>query len=170
MSMPVALADAGEDGQAGARVGTIAGIARHAFVRAPMEVLDRADVSVEAGIAGDHRGRRKPGGTGKRQVTLMERGDWEAATAAVSRTLPWQERRANLLVDGFDVPQVPGTRLRIGADVVLEITCECDPCQRMDALVPGLFEALLPDWRGGACTRVLAGGTIAVGDTIRIET
>ena len=42
--------------------------------------------------------------------------------------------------------------------------------QRMDALVPGLFEALLPDWRGGACTRVLAGGTIAVGDTIRIET
>jgi MOSC domain-containing protein YiiM len=135
-----------------------------------MEVLDRAEVSVEAGIAGDHRGRRRPGSTGKRQVTLIERSDWEAATTAVGRTIPWHERRANLLVDGLDLPQVPGTRLWIGGDVVLEITCECDPCQRMDALVPGLFEALLPDWRGGACTRVLVGGTIAVGDTIRIET
>ncbi|MFZ3484665.1 MOSC domain-containing protein [Sphingomonas sp. 3-13AW] len=135
-----------------------------------MEVLDRAEVSVEAGIAGDHRGRRKPGGTGRRQVTLMERGDWEAATAEVGRDLPWQERRANLLVDGFDLPQVPGTRLRIGTQVVLEITYECDPCARMDALVPGLREAMLPDWRGGACTRVLTGGAIAVGDTIRIET
>jgi MOSC domain-containing protein YiiM len=169
MPMPVALADAEQDGQAGARVGTIAGIARHAAPRAPMEVLDRAEVSVEAGIAGDHRGRRRAGSTGKRQVTLMERRDWEAAAAQVDHCLPWQERRANLLVDGLDLPQVPGTRLRIG-DVVLEITCECDPCQRMDALVPGLFAALLPDWRGGACTRVLVGGTIAVGDTIRIET
>lgn len=170
MPTPVALADAGEDGHAGARAGTVAGIARHAFARAPMEVLDRAEVSVEAGIAGDHRGRRKPGGTGRRQVTLMERADWEAATAAIDRSIPWQERRANLLVDGFDLPQVPGTRLRVGETVVLEITCETDPCPRMETLAPGLYDALLPDWRGGVCTRVLAGGTIAVGDTIRIET
>lgn len=170
MQTPVAPAEAGEDGQAGARAGTIAGIARHAFRRAPMEVLDHAEISVDGGIAGDHRGQRKPGGTGKRQVTLIERGDWDAATAEVDRDVPWQERRANLLVEGVDLPQVPGTRLRIGADVVLEITRECDPCERMEALAPGLYAALLPDWRGGACTRVLAGGTIAVGDTIRIET
>ena len=39
-----------------------------------------------------------------------------------------------------------------------------------DPLAPGLFAALTPDWRGGACSRVLAGGMIAIGDAIRIET
>jgi MOSC domain-containing protein YiiM len=52
---------------------------------------------------------------------------------------------------------------------VLEVTRHTDPCERMEALAPGLFAALTPDWRGGACTRVLMGGRIAVGDEIRIE-
>ncbi len=133
-----------------------------------MEVIETAHVSVEAGIAGDFRGAVKPGGRGRRQVTLLERGDWDAATRAVGHTLPWSERRANLLVDRLDLPQRPGVRLRIGADVVLEITRETDPCERMDALAPGLRAAMTPDWRGGACSRVLVGGMIRVGDTITI--
>lgn len=134
-----------------------------------MEVLERAEVNLDGGLQGDHRGRRKPGSTGKRQVTLMERGDWEAATAEVGLTRPWWERRCNLLVDGLDLPQRAGALLRIGSDVLLEVTVEDDPCARMDQVAPGLFAALLPDWRGGACARVLAGGGIAVGDEIRIE-
>lgn len=149
--------------------GTLAGLARHAYRRAPMEVIDAAEVSVALGVAGDHRGMRKPGASGKRQVTLMERGDWEAALAQVGAAIPWWERRCNMLVDGLDLPQTPGVRLRLGADVVLEVTRECDPCDRMDALVPGLFAAMKPDWRGGACARVVEGGTVAIGDGIRIE-
>ena len=149
--------------------GTIAGIARHGRPKGPMEVIDRVRVTIEAGLDGDYRGAVKPGGRGRRQVTLIERGDWNAAMAEVGRNLPWQERRANLLVDGFDLPQMPGARVRIGADVVLEITRDTEPCHRMEGLAPGLFAALTPDWRGGACSRVLAGGIVAVGDTIRIE-
>ncbi|WP_082474610.1 MOSC domain-containing protein [Sphingomonas sp. Leaf343] len=134
-----------------------------------MESIDHAEVSLDGGIAGDFRGARKPGGLGRRQVTLMEAGDWDLAMAEVGRTIPWFERRANLLVEGLDLPQTAGVRLLIGADVVLEITRETDPCERMEALAPGLRAALTPDWRGGACTRVLAGGRIAVGDLIRIE-
>ncbi|BCA61780.1 molybdenum cofactor biosynthesis protein [Sphingomonas sp. HMP9] len=155
--------------QAMKMVGTIAGIARRARAKGPMEVLDHAGITVESGLDGDFRGRVKPGGKGRRQVTLLERGDWAAAMAEVGADFPWQDRRANLLVDGFDLPQIPGMRLRIGADVVLEITRHTDPCDRMDALAPGLFAALTPDWRGGACARVLMGGVIAVGDEIRIE-
>jgi len=155
--------------QASTMVGTIAGIARHARAKAPMEVIDDVEITIKAGLHGDFRGRVKPGGKGRRQVTLLERSDWDAAMAEVGRYIPWYERRANLLVDGFDLPQIPGTRLRIGADVVLEVTRHTDPCDRMDALAPGLFAALTPDWRGGACTRVLMGGRIAVGDEIRIE-
>ena len=149
--------------------GTLAGIARHARPRGGMETLERVTVTLDGGLDGDLRGLVKPGGRGRRQVTLIERGDWDAATRELGVDTPWFARRANLLVDGLDLPQTPGTRLRIGATVVLEITCECDPCSRMDALAPGLFAALVPDWRGGACARVRAGGEIAIGDRIEID-
>jgi len=134
-----------------------------------MEVVERVDVTRSGGINGDHRGTIRPGGTGKRQVTVMERRDWEAAIDEIGVALPWAARRVNLLADEIDLPQVAGTRLRVGRDVLLEITVECDPCRRMDEVVNGLQAALRPDWRGGICTRVLAGGSIAVGDEIRIE-
>ncbi|WBH16433.1 MOSC domain-containing protein [Sphingomonas radiodurans] len=147
--------------------GRLLGIARHVRPKAPIEVIEAAEVTLEGGIAGDYRGgmRRKPY---KRQVTLIERTDWEAAMADIGATLAWHERRANLLVD-IDLPQVPGARIRIGSDVVLEVTGKDDPCTRMEAIAPGLEAALTPDWRGGVCTKVMQGGQIAVGDPIRIE-
>ena len=148
--------------------GTLIGIARHARPKAPMEVIEVAEVTLEGGIAGDFRGAMK-GKPYKRQVTLMERGDWDAAMAVVGRSIAWQERRSNLLVDRLDLPQVAGARLRIGHDVVLEVTRETDPCERMEALADGLKAALSVDWRGGVCTKVVHGGRIAVGDEIRIE-
>ena len=148
--------------------GILLGIARHARPKAPMELLDHALVTPAGGVQGDFRGAMR-GKPYKRQVTLIERGDWDAATAEVGHVLPWQERRSNLLVDGFDLPQTRGVRVRIGAEVVLEITRETDPCERMEALAEGLKAALLPDWRGGACAMVIEGGRIAVGDEIRIE-
>ncbi|MHA3839822.1 MOSC domain-containing protein [Sphingomonas aestuarii] len=149
--------------------GTLTGIARHARPRGPIETLDAVDVTVEAGLAGDFRGAVKPGGKGKRQVSLIEAGDWAAAMAELGHDLPWWVRRANLLVEGLDLPQRPGARVRIGGDVVIEITTECDPCSRMEEILPGLKAALTPDWRGGALGRVLSGGRIAIGDAIVVE-
>ena len=149
--------------------GVLGGIARHARPKAACELVDHIHVTLEGGIAGDYRGAMR-GKPYRRQVTLLERGDWDAALAEVGVDIPWQERRSNLLIDGLDLPQTKGVRLRIGSDVVLEITRETDPCERMEALAPGLKAALLPNWRGGACAMVIQGGTIAVGDTIRIET
>ncbi|MBY0301614.1 MULTISPECIES: MOSC domain-containing protein [Sphingomonas] len=148
--------------------GRLLGIARHARSRAPMELVERVEVTRDGGIHGDFRGAMR-GKPYRRQVTLIERGDWEGAMAEVGHRIGWQERRANLLVDGIDLPRVPGVRLRIGADVVLEITRECDPCERMEALADGLRAALTPDWRGGACAMVVEGGWIALDDAIRIE-
>ena len=148
--------------------GTLLGIARHVRSKAPMELLDRVEVSLARGIHGDFRGAMR-GKPYRRQVTLIERGDWETAQAEVGHTLGWEERRANLLVGGIDLPQRAGMLVRIGGDVLLEITRECDPCERMEALAEGLKAALLPDWRGGACAMVREGGWIAVGDEVRIE-
>jgi MOSC domain-containing protein YiiM len=133
-----------------------------------METVQSVAVTPETGITGDYRGAMR-GGPYKRQVTLIEREDWDAAMAEIGRAIPWQERRSNLLVEGIDLPQVAGFRLRIGVDVVLQVTRETDPCDRMEALASGMRAALTPDWRGGVCTFVISGGTIAVGDTVTIE-
>lgn len=134
-----------------------------------MEVLDSVRLIDGKGVAGDFRGTRKAGPTGQNGVVLIEAGDWAAATTECGADVPWFERRANLLVDGLDLPQQAGARLRIGEEVVVEITQECAPCERMDALHPGLRAALEPDWRAGARARVLRGGEVAVGYEIRID-
>lgn len=132
-----------------------------------METIDRAAVTFAGGVQGDFRGAVK-GKPHKRQVTVMEAGDWDAAMAEVGHNIPWQERRANLLVEGLDLPQRAGARLRVG-NALLEVTVECDPCERMEAIAEGLRAALTPNWRGGVCTKVVEEGAIAVGDAIRIE-
>jgi len=134
-----------------------------------MELLDRAELIGGQGVAGDFRGTRKAGSTGQNGVVLIEANDWADATRECGARLPWQERRANLLVEGLDLRQLPGARLRIGSEVLVEITQECAPCERMEALHPGLRAALEPGWRAGARARVLQGGPVAVGDGIRIE-
>lgn len=134
-----------------------------------MEVLDSAQLIEGQGIDGDFRGTRKAGSTGQNGVVLIEASDWAAASAECGAEIPWHERRGNLLVEGLDLPQIQGAKLRIGREVLVEITQECAPCERMEALHPGLRSALEPDWRAGARARVLHGGEVAVGDEIRIE-
>ena len=149
--------------------GTLAGIARHAEVKGPIETLVSVAVTAEAGVEGDNRGRlasRKP--KRMRQVSLIERECWDAAALEAGTSLEWWNSRRNLLVDGLRLPREPGTRVQIGATLVIEITQECDPCERMEALHAGLLEALTPDWRAGLLGRVVADGGIALGDAVRV--
>jgi len=50
----------------------------------------------------------------------------------------------------------------------LQITRETDPCKRMEEAQSGLMKALAPDWRGGACCRVINGGSIALGYAVQV--
>jgi MOSC domain-containing protein YiiM len=148
--------------------GTLAGIARKAYPGSPMEVIEHAFLSTALGVTGDARGIVR-NGKNKRQVSLMELGDWRAVMTELGMDVPWQERRANLLVDGLDLPQRAGAIIRIGDTARIETTMECDPCIRMEQVAPGLMDALRPGWRGGVLGRVLSDGEIRVGDPIIIE-
>ncbi len=158
--------------------GRLIGIARRKRPRAPMEELRSAAVTAAAGVQGDFRGAVRPGRVPRRQVSLLAAEDWLAALRdlglAEGEWPPWHARRANLLVEGLRVngmhlPREKGCVIAIGESLRIAVTMECDPCSRMEEVVPGLMAALLPDWRGGVLGTVLTDGTIAVGDEIRIE-
>ncbi|WP_165323580.1 MOSC domain-containing protein [Rhizorhabdus phycosphaerae] len=148
--------------------GRLIGIARKGRAHGPVETIDHVEVGLDTGIHGDHRGATRPGKSNRRQVTILRLEDWSAAIAELGRGVSWEQRRANLLVEGVDLPQAPGAMVRVGA-ALFEITGECDPCRRMDAVADGLQSALRPDWRGGRIARVIEGGRIALGDTVEIE-
>ena len=156
------------------RVGRLGGIARHARPLGPVETLGHAAVTAAEGVHGDIRGAvASTKRTRKRQVSLIEAECWAAALddlgIAAENRPPWHARRANLLVEGLRLPREPGKVIAIGATLRIEITVETEPCERMDALLPGLKAAMMPDWRGGVCGRVLDDGEIAIGDEVRIE-
>jgi MOSC domain-containing protein YiiM len=74
--------------------------------------------------------------------------------------------RENLTIEGDDVHRWPvGQRVAVG-EAEFEISMICDPCERMDQLRPGL-RAELED-RRGMLARVVKGGTVSVGDEIRL--
>jgi MOSC domain-containing protein YiiM len=146
--------------------GRLIGIARKAERRAPVELIERGRITVEAGLDGDWRGPKSE----DRRVTVMTREGFEAALKelpADAATLTWTARRANLLVEGVRLPNAVGGVIQIGP-VVLDITGETAPCSRMDEAYPGLLKALHPDWRGGVLCRVVEGGEIALGDAVEV--
>lgn len=139
------------------------GIAYRSKPKAVMLESQGLEVTPERGIEGDCRGR-----PGKRQVTVLSLEAWQKACAEVNADLHWTTRRANLLVEGLALgPESAGKIIRIG-DLQLLVTRETDPCRRMDQAHAGLKRALLPQWRGGVCCRVISGGRIAPGDQVEI--
>ena len=144
-------------------MGRLVGIARREKKRAPMEMLEQAEVSDLTGVAKDFRG--KPG---KRTVTVISARAWRDVCAELGQDIPWTTRRANLLVDDIDLPRSIGQSIEVG-DVRLEVTMEVDPCFRMDEQVEGLKAALQPDWRGGVGCIVLQNGSVSIGDPVTVK-
>ena len=139
------------------------GIAIAPKILAPMEPRTEAEITIEAGITGDARGRKRT-----RQISVLFADDWTDACAEIGEQHDWIKRRANLYVSGCRSPQTIGQIIRIGS-VELEVTEETEPCEMMDAISDGLRQSLTPAWRGGVCCRVISGGIIRNGDDVLID-
>lgn len=142
---------------------TLVGIAIKPAAAADMQTLSEGRLSIDAGVVGDCRGRPGP-----RQVTLLSQAAWREACNGLEMELDWTQRRANLLVDDLPLHNSRGAHIRLG-EAVLEITGETDPCARMEAVHPGLFNALARDWRGGVTCRVLQGGPLTLGMEVCLD-
>lgn len=130
--------------------------------RGPMDPRAEATLVSDQGMVGS------VGRSRRRQVTVLSREAWEAATTALDTAVDPSMRRANFLVSGIDLHDTRGRVLRIG-DCRLVVGGELTPCERMDEAAPGLQAALTPEWRGGVFAHVQAGGTVRVGDEVGWE-
>jgi MOSC domain-containing protein YiiM len=140
---------------------TVQAIAIRKKSRAPMQEIPQVEITVEAGLVPDFRG--KPG---KRQVTLLSADAWQTVCQELQADLPWTTRRANLLIAGHTFSAADAGKILHIGEVQLQITIETDPCNRMDEQHAGLTKVLTPDWRAGVCCRVLQGGTLKPGDKV----
>ena len=130
--------------------------------RGPMDPAASAELRAGSGIVGNaNRG-------GRRQVAIIEREVWDSVMRDVGGSLPPSSRRANLMVSGVSLAHMRGRILRIG-ECRIRILGETKPCERMEEQLPGLRDAMYPDWRGGAFGEVLDDGTIEVGDPVAWE-
>lgn len=137
----------------------------------PKLPVDSARVTV-AGLEGDaHRDREHHGGP-ERAVCLYSM-DAIRALVAEGHTVAPGTLGENVTVEGLDWTGVtPGTRLLLGATVLLEVTRYTSPCFNIkSAFVGGDFARVAqkrhPGW-SRVYTCVLREGTIRTGDPARL--
>jgi MOSC domain-containing protein YiiM len=135
----------------------------------PMLPIAQALVVPEKGIEGDRyfagvgSFSRWPGSG--RNVTLIEQEVIDAVLREHGLDLSAGQSRRNLVTQGIRLADLNGQFFRIGS-ALLHGARECAPCQHLERLVPGSFEALKS--RGGLRAEVMEQGTIAVGDAIEL--
>ena len=129
---------------------------------AALEEREALEVERDRGIVGDHTLGRP------RHVTIVFEDDWNRAAAEVGRELDPIGRRANVLVSGGDgIGRVKST-IRLG-QVRLEIKGVTAPCDVMDQVAPGMWQALGSEGRSGIWGHAVEGGVIRVGDPLIAE-
>jgi len=130
--------------------------------RAPVQIVEQADVEAERGVIGD-RSAFKSGG--KRQVTLIQFEHLAVIAALCGRRDAAPELlRRNFVVSGINLLALKRARFSVGA-ALFEGSGLCQPCSRMeDTLGRGGYNAMRG--HGGITARVLAGGKINLGDQI----
>ncbi len=132
--------------------------------RADLVEVSAAQINLEEGLVDDHYASKK----GKRQVTLIQSEHLQAVAGLLQQTTsinPFLTRR-NIVVSGLNLVALKNKQFTIGEEVILEGTGYCQPCSRMEEnLGPGGYNAMRG--HGGITARVIRGGTIQQGATIK---
>jgi MOSC domain-containing protein YiiM len=118
---------------------------------------------------------RDPNVPNLRQVHLIHAELFDELAAKSFTVVPGQLGE-NVTTCGIDLLALStGTRLRLGAEAVVEITGLRNPCHQINGIVPGLMDAVLDRAEDGSLVRkcgvmavVVQGGALRVGDMIAV--
>lgn len=165
---------------------TIIGLARdsaHRFSKQPVAALT---LLAGLGVAGDaHAGRtvqhlsrirKDPHSPNLRQVHLIHAELFEELAVKGFAVAPGQLGE-NVTTRGIDLLGLSaGTRLRLGAEALIEITGLRNPCRQIDGLAKGLMAATLDTAGDGSLIRkagvmaiVVTGGEVRKDDPVTLE-
>ena len=162
--------------------GVVAAVSRnskHGFSKQPQTAIE---LLVGLGVQGDaHCGatiqhvylkRRNPDAPNRMQVHLLQSELLDELACKNVRIAPG-ELGENILTSGVDLLALPqGTRLRLGAHAIVEVTCLRQPCVQMDRFRPGLQREMCAApgsavrYRAGVMGIVIAGGAVQPGDRL----
>ena len=161
----------------------VARSATHSFSKVPqVSIRLAAGLGVEddahQGSTVRHRSRvaRDPTQPNLRQVHLIHAELHDELRSAGFAVGPG-DLGENVTTRGVDLLGLPGgTRLRLGAQVVVEVTGLRNPCAQLDRFQSGLLAAVLDRDESGQLVRkagimgiVLVGGELRAGDAIEVE-
>jgi MOSC domain-containing protein YiiM len=129
---------------------------------AEMQIVDTAAAIAGRGLTGD-RAR-----SGDRGITLLQAEHLPVIARFAKRpALAPQQLRRNLVIEGINLLALVKLTFAIGDEVVLVGTGPCAPCGKLDELIgPGGFQATRG--HGGITARIERGGTLRVGDHVRV--
>ncbi len=143
--------------------GTITNLYIARVKETPSDPVEEATAISGKGLEGD----RSCSERNMRQVLFMDK-----ETLDELELVPGQIKE-NITTTGLDMSQVKEGQVifigdrEAGEPVTMEIVGPCEPCQKMDAIRPGLRKIL--DGQRGMLAIVLNGGAIKVGDSICVE-
>lgn len=165
---------------------TIIGLASdsaHRFSKHPRRGLT---LLAGLGVEGDaHAGRqvqhlsrvaKDPAAANLRQIHLIHTELFDELAAEGFAVAPGQLGE-NVTTRGIDLLGLSrGTRLRLGAEAVIEVTGLRNPCHQINGLAAGLMDALLGRaddgiliLKSGVMATVVTGGEVLVGDVITLD-
>ena len=166
--------------------GTVTAVSRSATHTMTKPNQDAVRLLTGLGVEGDahlgetvkHRSRvaRDPSQPNLRQVHLIHAELHDELRAAGFDVFPGKMGE-NITTRGIDLLGLPtGTRLRLGATAVVEVTGLRNPCGQLDRLQNGLMAANLDRdadgnliRKAGVMSIVLADGDVRPGDRIEVE-
>ena len=166
-----------------ARVLAVHRSSSHSFSKFAEEAITLvAGLGVEgdahAGRTVKHRSRvaRDPQAPNLRQVHLLHAELFDELVGRDFAVFPG-DMGENVTTAGVDLLALPtGTRLRLGASAVVQLTGLRNPCAQIDRFQPGLTAAVLDRDASGELVRkagvmgvVLTGGEVRPGDPIEVQ-
>jgi MOSC domain-containing protein YiiM len=144
------------------QTGKVEWIGIRAERRAPVEAVQEIQVDTDLGLTGDHYSKNG----GRRQVSLIQAEHVEAVEKMLNTAIDPAWLRRNIVVSGVNLLAFADRQFQLG-DVILEMTGHCHPCSRLEEnLGPGGYNAMRG--HGGITARVIRGGTLRVGDEVRL--